>query len=120
MNPRRVHELISKHFPEEDAASRDWTNVMERDGVRTEALAALIKQHIDADEVLVEVHRKLGDYLPIEDALLFIRDHIGEGEIKVTDREFKTFVVVARNGVATGWAATSNTPLDSGAVRRST
>lgn len=120
MNPRRVHELISKHFPALDAVSREWKNVMDRDGLRTEALASLIKQHIADEEVLVEVHRKLGAYLPIEDAVRFISEHVGEGEIKVTDRGFKAFVVVARNGVATAWASTPNFALDPDAMRQST
>jgi hypothetical protein len=62
---------------------------VDRDGVRVEALTSLIKQSISEDQVLVEIHRKLGGYLPIEEAVRLIGEHIGEGEIKVADREFK-------------------------------
>jgi hypothetical protein len=112
MNPRRVHELISKHFPAVDAASLDWQNVMDRDGMRVKLLTDLIKQHIHADEILVEVHRKLGDFLQVDDAVEFIGKHVGEGQIKVTDRDFRGFVVVAMNGVAAGWSTTSNIRLN--------
>ncbi len=92
--------------------SREWKNVMDRDGLRVDALATLIKQHITDEEVLVEVHRKLGNYLPVEEAIRFISEHVGKGEIKITDRAFKAFVVVAINGVATGWEATSNITVE--------
>jgi len=38
-------------------------------------------------------------------AVDFVAKHVGQGEIRITDRQFRGFVVVAANGVATGWAA---------------
>jgi hypothetical protein len=38
---------------------------------------------------------------------LRVREHVGQGEIRVADREVTAFVVVAADGVATGWAEQS-------------
>jgi len=103
MNPRRVHDLMREHFPAFDAASVEWTNIVERAGPNIELLAALLAKHITAPEVLVEVHRKLGTRLPREEAAGFISAHIGEGQIRVADRGFTSFLVIAQNGVVTGW-----------------
>lgn len=104
MNPRRVHELMRLHFPAVSAQSRDWKNVTEASGVREAEVRRLMDQYIQADDVLVEVHRRIGSYLPKADAVSFIAQHIGQGEIRVADRDFTGFVVVAVNGVATGWS----------------
>jgi hypothetical protein len=94
---------MREHFPAFDAAKVEWTNVVERDGTNAELLENLLGHHIEAAEVLVEVHRKLGAMVPRREAVTFISSHIGEGEIRVADRGFTSFVVVAQNGVATGW-----------------
>jgi len=47
----------------------------------------------------VQVNRKLGALLPTVEAAAYLGAHIGEGEIRVADREFTSFVVVAINGV---------------------
>lgn len=103
MNPRRVHELMRKHFPPTDAESRDWKNIVERDGLQENKLILLLEQFIPGEQVLVEVHRKLGDYLSKQEAVGFVAANVGKGEIHITDREFRGFVVVAHNGVAAGW-----------------
>jgi hypothetical protein len=51
---------------------------------------------------------QLGALLPIGEAASFITSHIGEGQIRVANREFTSFVVVAINGVATGWRMADN------------
>jgi hypothetical protein len=103
MNPRNVHELM-KAFPRVDAHVRDWCNLVERDGaLRTDVLARLIDSHIRGHDLLVWVSRKIGGYLPKDEAIQFIAEHIGQGEIKIADRQFSGFVVVAMSGVGTGW-----------------
>lgn len=108
MNPRRVHHLIRDGFPELNAISREWILVADQSGLRRQRLVELLKTFISADEVLVEVNRKLGDYLPIEEAVDFVAEHIGQGNIRLADRLFKGFVYVASNGVATGWSVTNS------------
>ena len=98
MNPRRVHELMRQHFPSIEHAAREWSVVTD-----AAHLAAMLAEHVRSSDVLVEVHRKLGNLLPAEDAAAFVLAHIGEGEIRIADREFSGFVVVGQNGVATGW-----------------
>jgi hypothetical protein len=105
MNPRRVHDLMREHFPAFDAAKVEWTNVVEREGPNTQLLESILERHISAPEVLVEVHRKLGAMVTHAEAAGYISAHIGEGQIRVADRGFTSFVVVAQNGVATGWRA---------------
>lgn len=108
MNARRVHELMRQRFPEIDAATHDWINVMGSDGPIVERLKQLCDQHLSSPEVVVEVHRKVGALLVRSDALAYICAHIGQGQIRIADRQFTQFVVVAVNGVATGWQLTAN------------
>ena len=94
---------MRKHFPVLDAAKAEWTNIVERSGTNQELLERVLSEHIDASEVLVEVHRKIGAMVPRHEAAAYISSHLGQGEIRVADREFTSFVVVAQNGVVTGW-----------------
>ena len=97
---------MRERFPEVKAASRTWVVVADERGLRHDVLAELVERHIPAGDLLVELHRKIGDFLPRPSALAFVAAHVGQGEIRLADREFNGFVVVAANGVATGWSAT--------------
>ena len=106
MNPRRVHRLMREHFPAVDAVRHDWINVADRNGVRREVVSQMPNTWIDAPWLLVQAHRKLGDYLPRDAALDFICAHAGKGwggYLRIADRAFSTFMVIGTNGVATGW-----------------
>lgn len=108
MNPRRVHDLMRSRFPAFNAVEHEWVNMHDGKAPRIGELSELLERSIDEQEVVVEVHRKLGALLPIREAAAFIGSHIGEGQIRVADRAFKCFVVVALNGVATGWRMTDS------------
>lgn len=109
MNPRRVHELMNRNFPEVDLATRTWVNVLERDGtLRSSVLGALIDEFINAEDLLVEVSRKLGDLLPRRDVIAYMEKNVGRGQIRITDREFRGYVLVGANGVATGWSSSQS------------
>jgi hypothetical protein len=109
MNPRRVHELMTANFPKVDLAKRSWVNLLESDGtLRRNVLAALLDEFINADELLVEVSRKLGDLLPKPDVIPYLARHIGCGEVRISDRAFQRYVVVGANGVATGWSTSQS------------
>ena len=84
-------------------AFREWIVVADEKGLRCEVLGALIDEHVRSDDVLVEVNRGVGNLLPKQATLEFISAHLGQGEIRLANREFDGFVVVAQNGVATGW-----------------
>jgi len=103
MNPRRIHDLMRQNFPPVDLAAHDWTNVCEVAGLSVSRFQDLLDRHISADHLLVEVHRKLGAFLPRQEAIDFVAAHVGHGQIRITDRDFKSFVVLAVNGVAAGW-----------------
>lgn len=94
---------MRQNFPPIEHAYRDWKLVSS-----SSEIEALMTEYIRSSEVLVEVHRKLGALLPVGDAARFAVSHIGEGEIRIVDREFTGFVVVAQNGVATGWRTLDN------------
>jgi len=101
MNPRRVHELMRANFPKVDLAKHTWVNLLESDGtVRSSVLATLLDQFTDADQLLVEVNRKLGDFLPKCDVIPYVQKNIGLGEIRIADRAFRGYVLVGVNGVA--------------------
>jgi hypothetical protein len=108
MNPRRVHQLMRANFPAFSAAKHEWVNMHNGHAPRIKELSELLVRHIDAPEVVVEVHRQLGALLPIGEAASFITSHIGEGQIRVANRDFTSFVVVAINGAATGWRMADN------------
>ena len=104
MNPRRVHELMRQHFPTVEHAARDWFVVQDERGANVEAIASLLAKHIGASEVVIEIHRKLGALLPMSEAPAYIGAHVGQGEIRIADPAFRSFAVVAVNGVATAWS----------------
>jgi hypothetical protein len=95
---------MQRHFPPVEATAREWRNLADASGVRSELLSALLAQFIPSESILVEVHRYLGDFLEKPQAIAFIAEHIGKGNIRVSNREFTGFVYVASNGVATGWS----------------
>jgi hypothetical protein len=103
MNPRRVHKVMRKRFPAFSVVDHEWLNMHDGTAPRLRELSELLVRNINAPEVIVEVHRKIGAALPIEEAAAFIGVHIGKGQIRVADRDFTSFVVIAMNGVATGW-----------------
>lgn len=103
MNTRRVHDLMRQNFPSIEHARREWVIVGE-----SSQIEALMAEYVCSPEALVEVHRKLGALLPIGEAARFAATHIGEGEIRIANREFTGFVVIAQNGVATGWRTLDN------------
>jgi hypothetical protein len=99
MNPRRIHDLMRTNFPPFDAAKVEWTNVVERDGPNVQLLQRELERHICAAEVLIEIHRKSGALVPRHEAAQFIAGRMGQGDIRIADRQFTSFVVVAQNGV---------------------
>lgn len=103
MNPRRVHELMKANFPKVDLAKSTWVNLLERNGsIRGDALVKLLDEFIDAEDVLVEVSRKLGDLMPRHELVSYVERNAGRGEIRIADRAFQGYVLVGMNGVATG------------------
>lgn len=106
MNPRRIHELMTAHFPPVELATLDWVNVLEADGtIRREILGNLIDRFIRAEDILVEVHRKLGDLKQRDQVIPYVQEHVGKGQIRIADRDFCGYVLIGMNGVAAGWSS---------------
>lgn len=90
MNPRRVHELMIANYPPVELVALEWLSVLEADGaIRREVLDGLIGKFIRADEMLVEVNRKLGDLKPRDQVIPFVQAHVGKGQIRIADRHFQ-------------------------------
>jgi hypothetical protein len=106
MNPRRVHALMKANFPPVEPVKLDWVNVLEADGtIRSDRLDAVIDQFIRADDILVEVSRKVGDLKERDQLIPYVQEHIGKSQIRIADRDFQGYVLIALNGVAAGWSA---------------
>jgi hypothetical protein len=118
MNPRRVHELMRKHFPAFDAAKVEWT-IVSRSGPDAVLVASFLDRYISVSDVLIEAYRPVGDYLPKAKAVEIICKHMGKTQILIADRSFTSFVVVAQPGVATGWNAGGMTANCSSSGRKS-
>jgi len=106
MNPRRVHELMTAHFPQVELVTLNWLNVLEADGtIRKKVLDRLIDEFIHADEILVEVNRKLGDLKPRSQVISYVQEHVGKGQMRIAGRDFHGYVLIGMNGVAAGWSS---------------
>lgn len=109
MNPRRVHELMTANLPEMEPLALDWVNVLEADGtIRSQVLEALVDQFIHAEDILIEVTRKLGDLKRRDQVISYVQEHVGKGHIRMADREFQGYVLIAANGVAAGGRLTTS------------
>lgn len=103
MNPRRVHELMTANFRPVELAALDWVNVLEADGtIRRDVLHALIDEFVRADEILVEMSRKLGGLKQREQVIQYVQEHVGKVQIRIADRGFHGYVLIGMNGVAAG------------------
>lgn len=106
MNPRRVHELMTANFPPVELVTLNWVNVLEADGtIRSAVLNALIDEFIRADDILIEVNRKIGDLKPRGQVIPYVQEHVGKGQIRIADRNFHGYVLIGMNGVAAGWSS---------------
>lgn len=97
---------MTAHFPPVELATLDWVNVLEADGtIRREILGTLIDRFIRAEDILVEVHRKLGDLKQRDQVIPYVQEHVGKGQIRIADWDFRGYVLVGMNGVAAGWSS---------------
>ncbi|MFO1386213.1 MAG: hypothetical protein U1F55_08515 [Chitinivorax sp.] len=104
MNALRIHELMRSHFPSYEVVEQDWQIVCDQNGVRSPVLNGLLDANLTGSELLVEVNRKLGCSGSGDEVWAFIVEHAAKG-LRITDRSFSGFVVIAASGVACGWKA---------------
>lgn len=103
---------MREKFPEDvDLAQLNWTNIVdEMGGLRQDDALRVVVQRFESrgvQEVLVEVHRRLGGVVATADLVEYLSEHHGKGEIRMADRSFTVFALLAANGVATSWATAS-------------
>lgn len=112
MNARRIHAQMREKFPNVDLAQLNWTNVVDEMGcLRQEDVLPIVVHRFESrgvQDVLVEVHRKLGDLVATADLTDYLSEHYGKGVIRMADRTFSVFALLAVNGVATSWATASS------------
>jgi len=71
-------------------------------------MVVLLERFVElgVDDVLIEVHRKLGDQLPVGEVIPYLQGQVGQGNhIRIAKREFTVFAEVASNGVGRSWPA---------------
>lgn len=93
---------MNAHFPDFDATQQNWVNVQGSDGSATDTLAYIIRKYITAGELLISINRKVGARLPTMEGIAFISAHMGKNQIRISNRDFTQFVLVASNCVAAG------------------
>jgi len=108
MNTRRVHELMTANFPSVEDAQLEWTNIADKHRHLVPGQAqAVVEQHFVSqgiEQVVVQVHRKLGARMPTSELLGYLALHLGQGNIRIADRAFSVFSTVAKNGSASSWS----------------
>ena len=103
MNPRRVHALMNARFPQVELVTLTWVNILEAHGtIRSDALSALIDEFIHAQDILVEVNRKIGDLKSREQVIPYVQEHVGKGQVRMTGPDFQGYILIGTNDVATG------------------
>ena len=99
------------HFPVTGTEGLEWTNLVNERNLLMEerSRVVLLDQFVErnVEEVLVEVYRKLGARLLVNDVVPYLKRYVGQGNIRISDREFTMFAVLARNGVGVSWRATA-------------
>ena len=85
----------------------EWTNLVDERGLLIEdrAQLVLLEQLVErgVKDVLIEVHRKVGNQLPVDEVASCLRSQVGRGDIRIANREFTVFAEVAINGVGRSW-----------------
>lgn len=107
MNPRRVHELMRAHFASAGSANVDWHNLVDEHGdlIDSQIRGVLMKHFIEqgVKDVLVEVQRKVGGLVPVEDVTPYLQNQVGRGNIRIANREFTIFGEMVISGVGRSW-----------------
>lgn len=107
MNARRIHKLMRAHFTAMDPAKAEWSNLVDEHGLLMEGRVQVVLLEPfmarGVSEVLIEVQRKVGDQMLIAEVIPYLQSHVGQGHIKIANREFTVFAEVAVNGVGLSW-----------------
>ena len=101
MNAWKINTLMNQHFPKCDFSELALVNV---EG-KSDVLEAILKSNISSDDFLISINRKVGARLSLKDAVNFIQASMGQGQVRVSNREFTQFVVIASNCTAAGVAS---------------
>ena len=117
MNAWRINRLMNRYFPAFDAANINWVNVQDNDGPKVVELAEVITKYIDTNDVLININRKFGARLPIQEAITYICTHMGKSNLRISNRHFTQLVVVTSNCVATGWQVQANPAFERDAAK---
>ncbi len=96
--------LMRKHFPQVDYSKLEWKNIADVGGINQAELNSYLKTYIKSDMVLIEQNRRNGNFINKNEVANYVNLNYGnEGHILITSREFDGFVVLAQNGVISGW-----------------
>lgn len=95
------------HFATAGAAKTEWANLVDEHDLLMEnrAQVVLLEPFVErgVKEVLIEVRRNVGDQLPVDEVIPYLRSQVGRSNIRIANREFTVFAEVAINGVGRSW-----------------
>lgn len=96
---------MRKNFPQVDYSKLEWKNIADHDGINQAELKKYIDMYIKADMVLIEQNRKNGNLIDKSEIPNYVSLNYGHGSnILISTRDFNGFLVIAQNGVITGWS----------------
>lgn len=103
MNNMNLYDEIAINFPPIWPEDHDWVNIHDGENLKIDVINNLINKNIATQEVYIIVHSNPGiaKKIPMENAIEVISKYILDAEIQVTDLNFKSFVSILNNGVAT-------------------
>jgi hypothetical protein len=107
-----------RHFPTFDSAAHDWRLLMRDASCPPQYVLAFLAEVFPPEPVLVEVHRTVGEFLPLGAAAEFIAPHVGKAHTRIANRSFTTLAVIASPGVATSWRHSGIQPSNALATGR--
>lgn len=107
MNPRTLHALMLKNFPEVDLISHEWIVVVDENSLRVDELTRILDTFVPSDDLLVHIGRKKGGKFSRPAVIEFISENLSGVDIRISDRDFTGFCFITGNGVAAGWGRES-------------
>jgi len=103
MEPQRVRELMRENFGAVWSDEHEWVNVHDGKQTKVEVLAAFIADHIDTEEVLVQIDYEHAAKVAASKLAGYIAPHVLTADIQIANLSFTQFLFVAASGVAAGW-----------------
>jgi hypothetical protein len=94
-----------ERFPTFHFTELQWSSIYVDRRPDQRLIAAAVAAHFDSPAVIMDINRRMGRYLPIDEAAEVVCDYVGSGNIRIADPTFKAFMVIASAGMVASWRA---------------